>query len=107
MARGDLAPQERVPSVRELAASLAINPNTVGRAISELVMRGVLVRRQGTGCFVAADVEVRATDADCRALRERLHRICVEACVRGLESEVLSEWLEQELDELFRGRRSA
>ena len=107
VARGDLAPEERVPSVRELAASLAINPNTVGRAISELVTRGVLVRRQGTGCFVAAEAEVRTSDADRRALRERLHRICVEARIQGFDSKDLSEVLEQELDELFRGRRSA
>lgn len=107
VARGDLAPGDRVPSVRELAGSLAINPNTVGRAISELVSRGVLVRKQGSGCFVAEQPRLQATEADREALRERLHRTCVEAAMRGLDADDLTQALERELDGLFRGRRSA
>lgn len=107
VASGDLAPGARVPSVRELAAHLAINPNTVGRAIAELVASGVLVRRQGTGCFVAEGGASAPTEAERRVFVEGLHRLCVEARHAGLSEREMREALERELGGLFEGRRSA
>jgi GntR family transcriptional regulator len=53
--RGDLPPGARTPSVRELAAELRVNPNTVQRAYQELERNGVLFARRGQGSFVRED----------------------------------------------------
>ena len=50
---GGLAPDERLPSVRELAAQLAINPNTIQRAYRALEADGWIVTVPGKGCFVS------------------------------------------------------
>ena len=49
---GALSADEQVPSVRQLAVSLAVNPNTVQRAFTELERRGVLYSVSGKGRFV-------------------------------------------------------
>ena len=49
---GILQPDDRLPSVRELAAELAINPNTIQRAYRELEMLGWIATVPGKGCFV-------------------------------------------------------
>ena len=49
---GILLPGERLPSVRELAAELSINPNTIQRAYHQLENEGWIVTVPGKGCFV-------------------------------------------------------
>ena len=51
---GAMAPEEKMPSVRELAQNLAINPNTIQRAYHELELRGYIYSVPGKGSFVAA-----------------------------------------------------
>jgi len=53
IASGQLRPGGRLPTVRQVAVDLAINPNTVVRAYKELEIRGVLVTQQGTGTFIS------------------------------------------------------
>src|SRR5207302_9865037 len=53
MALGSLAAGDQLPTVRQLAVDLAINPNTVLRAYRELELGGLLETHQGTGTFVA------------------------------------------------------
>src|SRR2546423_12833029 len=53
MAAGALAGGDQLPTVRQLAVDLAINPNTVIRAYRELEIRGVLETQQGTGTFIS------------------------------------------------------
>ncbi len=52
---GQLKPNSTVPSVRELAQKLRVNPNTVARAYRELQRDGILVTRKGLGTFIAPD----------------------------------------------------
>ena len=49
---GILLPEDRLPSVRELAARLTINPNTIQRAYRQLDAEGWIVTVPGKGCFV-------------------------------------------------------
>jgi GntR family transcriptional regulator len=51
-ASGELRPGERLPTVRQLAVDLKVNPNTVVRAYRELELTGFLTTHQGTGTFV-------------------------------------------------------
>jgi GntR family transcriptional regulator len=50
--RGDLVAGEQLPSVREVAAQLGVNPNTVNRAYAELERAGAVETRRGRGTFV-------------------------------------------------------
>jgi len=52
IARGDLTPGAKLPTVRQLAVDLEVNPNTVIRAYREMELGGVLDTQQGSGTFV-------------------------------------------------------
>lgn len=52
--RGELRPGDQLPTVRQLAVDLSINPNTVIRAYRELEIEGVLETHQGSGTFVGS-----------------------------------------------------
>jgi GntR family transcriptional regulator len=53
MATGILQPGNQLPTVRQVAVDLAINPNTVQRAYREMEIRGILETQQGTGTFIS------------------------------------------------------
>jgi GntR family transcriptional regulator len=55
IARGELAPGDRLPTVRQLAVDLSINPNTVVRAYRELEIEGMLDSQQGSGTFIGQE----------------------------------------------------
>lgn len=60
MIRGELPPGAKVPSVRELAKALQVNPNTVARAYQELEREGIVFTKRGMGTFVAEEETVLA-----------------------------------------------
>ena len=74
-----LLPGEQLPTVRELAVGLQVNPNTIRKAYSELEILGILDTQQGTGTFVGSR-EVEIDDAE-RA--HMLEQICNELVARG------------------------
>ena len=53
IASGTLKPGDQLPTVRQLAVDIAINPNTVMRAYRELELGGLIETHQGTGTFIA------------------------------------------------------
>ena len=55
IASGILLPGDKLPSVRELAGHLAINPNTIQRSYRQLEMEGWIVTVPGKGCFVCSN----------------------------------------------------
>ena len=74
-----LLPGEQLPTVRDLAVRLEINPNTVRKAYSELEILGVLDTQQGTGTFVAVkEIEIGDVERD-----RMLGQICDELVARG------------------------
>ena len=87
---GALRADEKMPSVRELAASLAINPNTIQRAYRELEAEGYIVSVPGRGSFVR---EEGSTFAARRAeLLENLRSTVKELRLLGMsESEIVHE----------------
>lgn len=52
IAAGSLSTGQQLPTVRQLAVDLSVNPNTVARAYRELEIRGVLTTQQGSGTFI-------------------------------------------------------
>ncbi len=73
---GSLAPDEPLPSVRQLASELRVNPNTVSQAYRELERQGVVEARRGSGTFVVqaslngSQRTALARDVASRALRD-------------------------------------
>ncbi len=79
VAGGALRPGDLVPSVRELARQLAINPNTVARAYRQLQDQEVLESVRGMGLAVAPRAVKQCRGQRLRLLRERLRQVLVEA----------------------------
>ena len=80
IASGELKVGEQLPSVRDLAGQLVVNPNTVQKAYVELEREGYVDTQRGTGTFVLGDRG--AVDQ----LRERLAHSAVESCVTTLRA---------------------
>ncbi len=59
---GALKSGEKIPSVRELASSLSINPNTIAHAYKEMETEGFIYSQRAKGFFVAPEYEVKATN---------------------------------------------
>jgi GntR family transcriptional regulator len=92
-----IKPGELVPSVRELARELAVNPNTVARAYRELLGAGVLTSVRGTGLAVAADSPKRCRDARVKLIGGRLRQVFLEAKHSRLNGDKLRQLVDQEL----------
>lgn len=88
---------EMVPSVRELARELTINPNTVSRAYRQLQADQVLESVRGTGLAVSAGAGDRCRTARVRLIRGRLRQALVEARQSRLKPDQLRELVESEL----------
>ena len=54
---GRIHPGDQLPTLKEVVEALAINPNTVAKAYSELEHEGLVVRRQGVGTFIASTLD--------------------------------------------------
>ncbi len=85
---GVLTTDERLPSVRELAAQLAINPNTIQRAYRELESEGFIYSIAGKGSFTAALTEV--TDRRRGELYAAFDETAAELLRLGVPEETLS-----------------
>lgn len=100
VARGLAAAGERLPSVRELARELAINPNTVVRAYEALERDGVIVRRQGAGCFLTGRGSDLAAGERRRQLQDLMRRAATEAFHLGFSATEIEQALAQGLEQL-------
>jgi GntR family transcriptional regulator len=92
LAAGSLKPGDQLPTVRQLAVDLSVNPNTVVRAYRELDIRGVLDTQQGTGTFIAAR-KLKQSDAE---RTRRLNQMVSELMARaGAEGFTVSELMDR------------
>lgn len=79
IAMGGLGPGDRLPTVRQLAVDLSVNPNTVSRAYMELELTGLVETQMGSGTFVG-QVKVEQNDMERRRM---LDEICQEFLSRA------------------------
>ena len=84
---GALKPGEKMPSVRQLAMDLSINPNTIQRAYMQLEQEGLIYPVKGTGNFIADSQEVRK--ASVNAYKRELKSLIQKGKVMGMEEEEL------------------
>lgn len=94
IASGVLRQEEKLPSVRELAASLSINPNTIQRAYRQLEMEGWIATVPGKGCFVCGIPEGNPQE-ELRLLRQ-FDDAARNLLLRGYTRQELTRRLEQE-----------
>ncbi len=87
IARGELAADAGLPSVRQLSRELVVNPNTVARAYTELEREGLLVGRPGRGIFVAQRKHELTRAARDQRLTEQIDRWLTEAVHLGYSAE--------------------
>lgn len=82
---GKLAPGDRIPSVRELAADIEVNRNTVMRSYALMEQEGIIDNRRGIGFFVSDQARQRlATDEKAQFIREELPKLIHQAKVLRL-----------------------
>jgi len=93
IASGSLAAGDQLPTVRQLAVDLAINPNTVMRAYRELELGGLLETHQGTGTFIAnKKIERKSAERE-RQLVQMAGEVASRAGAAGFTVEELIERL--------------
>jgi GntR family transcriptional regulator len=85
---GVLRPGDQLPTIKEVVASLAINPNTVMKAYRELDLAGVVDARRGQGTFVALTMGGSA-ERDFAPLRAELVDWLSRARAAGLDDEAI------------------
>ena len=87
IATGRMKPEDRLPSVRDLAKELVINPNTIARAYQALEAEGVTYSRRGAGTFIAAKKPAARTEERRRRFREALEAALADAFHLGLSED--------------------
>ena len=95
--QGEWQAGERIPSIRELAIELGVNPNTVTRSYQALLDWGIVANQRGRGYFVSEDAGERAL----QAMREEFMRDELPKVVRafktlGISIDELAEYLDQQ-----------
>jgi GntR family transcriptional regulator len=97
VATTELAPGAALPSVRQLASQLRVNPATVVQAYRELEEAGVVESRQGTGTFVRELAEPKREAERQREARRLVRRLLQDASVLGVTRDDLAHALKVEL----------
>jgi GntR family transcriptional regulator len=88
IARGLLRSGEQMPSVRELASTLLVNPNTVSRAYQELESRNFIVTMRGKGSFIS---DIPLHEVKKAAIQGPLIRLCSVADELSISNEELDQ----------------
>lgn len=104
IALGALRPGDQLPTVRQLAVDLAINPNTVVRAYRELELGGLLESNQGTGTFIREQKIEGSKQERARQLTQIVRECVARAGAAGFTVQELMEEL-REVAQQFAGRR--
>lgn len=104
VAMGRLQPEDPLPSVRQLAVDLAVNPNTVARAYLDLEVEGVIYKRQGAGTFVSTQGVRVSKNERRKVLAELIEKALVEGVNLGLDEEELREAFERVLEKILQAR---
>ncbi|MEJ8545674.1 GntR family transcriptional regulator [Brevibacillus borstelensis] len=102
VAKGLIAPGEKLPSVRELAGRIAINPNTIAKAYQELEREGVIETLRGRGTFAAALSSGVGDEMKRRSIEGFMEKILVEAHYLQLGKEELLTMLQSMVEEWYK-----
>jgi GntR family transcriptional regulator len=106
-AAGAIAPGDRLPSVRQLARELAVNPNTILHVYERLTAEGLLERRQGDGTYVADTLPRGRAKAQRELLEQEIDRLTHRAADLGVDSEDVHNMLDESFARVAKERATA
>lgn len=98
--KGIILPGEKLPSVRELAKMLTLNPNTIQKAYQELERQKVTITIRGKGTFVSEDYQPRKDEERLMEVADLFKKGIVEAYYMGLTKEDICKLIEELIKEL-------
>jgi GntR family transcriptional regulator len=93
----NLKPNDPLPSIRDLATELLINPNTVARAYRELEMDGFIYTRKGKGCYVSDNSTQLMEEERKSILTQSFDEVIQDAKKFGLNPEEIKKLFEERL----------
>ena len=92
IALGRINKNEKLPTVRQLAGQMAINPNMIAKAYRQLEQQGIIVTKAGAGAFVANLDSNLSRSVRKKLITEELELIAVDACHMQIDCHTLLEW---------------
>jgi GntR family transcriptional regulator len=87
--KGILKPGDKLPSVRELASLITINPNTISKAYNELERMNAIEVIRGKGTFVAQNFKPTMDEEKMKEIKEQMKNIIIEAHYIGVDKDTL------------------
>lgn len=101
--KGLLEPGEKLPSVREMAKTMRLNPNTVQKAYQELERQKVTVTLRGKGTYISTDYRPRKDEDKIMEVKELFKKGIIEAHYMGFKEEDILNMIQVLLEELKGG----
>ena len=98
IAIGRLGRDEKLPTVRQLAGQLAINPNTIAKAYQQLEREGIITTRPGSGTFVANLDSDLSSSVKKKLISEDLERAAVDAFHMQIDGQTLLKWFNEAIE---------
>jgi GntR family transcriptional regulator len=99
LATGVLHPGDQLPTVRDLAADLRINPNTIARVYRDLQAEGLILSRQGSGSFVSEGARTLVDAQTPELVRSRMRGVVALGLSVGLSHDDLADAFAETIDE--------
>jgi GntR family transcriptional regulator len=96
IALGRLGKDERLPTVRQLAGQLAINPNTIAKAYRQMEQEGIITTRPGAGTFVANLDSDLSGSVKKKLICDDLERAVVDAFHMQIDKQTLLKWFDEQ-----------
>ncbi|MED0772379.1 GntR family transcriptional regulator [Bacillus siamensis] len=96
--RNGLSPGDKLPSVREMAVQMKVNPNTIQRTYSEMERLGIVETRRGQGTFIAERPDLKEELKD-RLTKDVFKRFIQEMAELGLSPEEMLDGIKQYAEE--------
>src|SRR5580700_8107259 len=106
-ATGTLAPGDRLPSVRQLARDLAVNPNTILHVYERLTAEGLLERRHGDGTYLAQNLSAKSLRAQRDLLVSEIDRLAHRAADMAVEPDEIHKLLDDSFTRVAKERNGA
>lgn len=98
IALGRLRPSDKLPTVRQLAQQIVINPNTIAKAYRSLEQSGIITTRPGAGAFVSEIKNQLSITVRKKIVTDMLELVAVEAVSLGIDKKTLKESFEKALE---------
>lgn len=98
--QGVLQPGDQLPSVREAAKQLLMNPNTVSKAYKQLEAEQVIVTVKGKGTFIKETQDLPKDTYKIQQLKNQLYNFMIEARHLKIENHEILQWIDEITTEL-------